>query len=255
MTAKPLVSMKRLLQIAILLLTVPAWATSSLTNCQSNIGTTVTTVAVSSFVLTTVGDGIMVFTTGSATAATVFITDNGGGGSQTYTQVGANVIGTNLAVAAFLATNATSSVNGATITATWSSAITVSIIACEITQAAASSLLDGTLATASGTGVLTLTSGALTTTNSGTDLLIYCVGLSGGTMASQVPGSGYAIPSGATSTHSACQAAAFTGVQTGVTTSMSWGSSGNPAGAFFAVKQATGGGGTVNPLGLLGVGE
>lgn len=229
--------------LLILALCAHAFAAVSLTNCQANVATTSSTVAITSFVLTTAGDGIFVWTgIGGITASTqtVSISDNGGGGSQTYTQAGSYTTGSTLARgAAFLVTNATSAVNGATITATWTSALTPNVVVCEITNAATSSLLDGTPAASAASMATSLTSGALTTTNSGTDLLIYCISTGVTSISAQTAGGSYAIPSGASSVHNACQALSVSGTQSGVTTSMSWTTSATEVvGLFLGVKQA-----------------
>ena len=232
--------MIRLAAIFTLLLSCPAWA--SLTNCQQAYSSTsTTTLALPSFVLTTVSDGIMVFVSLTSVTPTVSVADNGSGGSQTYSPIG-SITGTTIAGYAFLATNATSAVNGATITVTLSiNAVTVNAVACEVTSMATSSAQDGSTATSTGVTVSSLTSGALTTSNSGTDLNVYCVG-DGSTALTFTAGSGYTIPSGAgaTGTHSACQYKSITGAQSAVTTSMSWtGSPSHVAGLFFALKQAS----------------
>lgn len=229
---------KILLSLILALISSPALAIS-LTNCQGNQASAAS-VAITGFVLTTPGDGIFVFSSTINTVATLSIADNGSGGSQTYSQIGSY---SNASVSArgamFLATNVTSPVNGATITATWTAGATTSIIVCEVLTMATSSALDGTPATSNGAMVSALTSGALTTTNTGNDVLVYCIQVGSTTISAQTAGSGYAIPSGATNTHAACQTKSVTGAQSGVTTSISWtGSASEVSSLFAALKQA-----------------
>jgi hypothetical protein len=165
--------MKRLL-LATLLLCAPLLFGGSLSNCQNAHATSTTVASVTGFVFSTAGDGIFVWTMTSAGAAgTASVADNGSGGSQTYSNDGGYNRST-IAATAFVVTNATSAVNGSTITATWTVSGTVALIACEIVGAATASMTDGATITANGASVTSLASGSLTTANTGTDLLVYC---------------------------------------------------------------------------------
>jgi hypothetical protein len=231
--------MRKLLLLLLLACPVWCWGTISLINCQSNVASLSASVSITSFVLTTAGDGIMVWTGGSTITVTPTVSDNGSGGSQTYTQAGfenASAVGSGYA---FTVANATSAVNGATITASWSGSLSLFITACEVTNAVTSGIVDGTPAGSTANLVTSLTSGALTTSNAGTDLLVYCIGASSTSISSQTAGTNYAIPSGATSVHDACQTRAVTGTQSGVTTSMSWTTSAtHVVGLYFALEQS-----------------
>jgi len=253
-----LVSMKKILPFFFVLLAAPGWAAIGLTNCQNNNSAAALTIAVTGFVLTTPGDGVMVWGGVTSITATLSVADNGGGGSQTYTQIGSNSTTVASEGAAFLASNATSAVNGATITLTSTVSAPLSIVACEVSSVPTSGVLDGTAVASSNNGTLTnQTSGALTTTNTGTDLLVFCVELGSGGGTGLTAGSGYAIPSGAVNTGArgtACQTKTVAGIQTGVTTSVSWSSASGAAGLFFALQQAGSGGASPPSLMLLGVG-
>lgn len=227
--------MLRPILIATALLVPALAATPAAINCQENQAST-DAVAVSSFVLTTVGDALFVYTKSANATATASVADNGTGGSQNYTQASNSPYraATGLSGALFTVANTTSAVNGATITATWTAGTSSDIIVCEVSNSLTSAVLDGNVG-ATCAGCTSLTSGSLTTANAN-DLLIFCVsGLI--SLGTQAPGTGYAIPSGATGTRSFCQTKAVSVTQSGVTTSASWSVSATEViSAFFGIK-------------------
>jgi len=183
---------------------------------------------------TTAGNLLVIFCmNGANSSATVSITDSAG---QTWTQTAssyASSASSNRSAMFYKANSAAVT----SVTATWTaSANNIGAIVYEINGADPSSPADGSVnSSLSGTGITSLTSGGLNTTNAN-DILIYGVRTQSD-QTSWTAGSGYTIPTNSSNTRQGMQYQIVSATQSGVTTSMSWSAgTAGAAGIFAAFK-------------------
>jgi len=197
-------------------------------------GSTSITVPIS----TTAGNSLVIFCeNGGSNTATVTITDSAG---QTWTQTTsgyASSAATNRAAMFYKAGSAAVT----SVTATWTaSANNIGAIVYEINGADPSSPADGSVnSNITGSGIASLTSGALTTA-SANDILVYGARTQTNETAWS-PGSGYTIPANASNMRQAMQYEVVSAAQSGATTSMSWNTGAVGASGIFAAFKATSG--------------
>jgi 5-hydroxyisourate hydrolase-like protein (transthyretin family) len=188
---------------------------------------------------TTPGNLLVIFCmNGGNNAATVTISDSAG---QSWTQTTsgyASSASTNRS-AMFYRPNSAAVTS---VTATWTaSANNIGAIVYELAGADTGSPADGSVnSNVSGSGILSLTSGSLTTANAN-DILIYGARTQSNET-TWTAGSGYTIPTNGGNTRQGMQYGIVSSTQSGVTTSQSWNSGTTGAiGIFAAFKAASGG--------------
>ena len=180
----------------------------------------------------TAGQDLVLVCRDSAANTTFTVTDSA---SQTWTQIAGSPLYANAATLAEFTVLNSAAITSITVTA-GSGAGLLSCVLVPINNAATSSAIDGTPATATnGTGTTSsLTSGSLTTSNAN-DVLLYALGAVSQT--SYTAASPFTIPTGATDSHLAVSTEIVSSAQTALTTSMSWPASSYNVGAILlAIK-------------------
>lgn len=190
-------------------------------------------------------------------SATLGCTDNI---PQTWTQVGSTVTVGNGAMAMFYKEN---SAVVSSVSCTSTTSATMPCVVYEISGTATSGSLDGSATASSSSSGTTLTSGALTTTNPGSDILLYGMA-TGATQTGWTPGASYtidaqgALPSSgqATNGRECMQRRIVSGVQSAITTSTTPNSNGSDRIGIYAAFSDTTivPGGCKNRMALMGAG-
>lgn len=163
----------------------------------------------------------------ASNSSTLGITDSA---SQTWLQVGSTITIGNAALAMFYKANSTAVT---TITGTSTTSATLPVCVYEISGIATSLPLDG-FATASNVATgLSLTSGALTTTNAN-DILIFGAGKSSAETGSWTAGSGFTTQTPVTNARANIERKTVAATQAATTTTLTWGSTGVDRLGIFA---------------------
>jgi len=235
---------KRLILAALLLLTpLPTHAVLAVVQAASHqtLNATATTIGSGDGLVATGSGNLLVLTCYQPTnnTSTLAVTDSA---SQSgYLQAGSYASsGTTDRFAMFYKENSASITS---ITGTWSGSLvaTVPCVVYEISGAATSSSIDATVNASQNATGTTITSGSLTTTNAN-DILIFGVGENANT-SGWSPGAGFAIQSGGSITagRAATSTEIVSSTQSGVTTTMSWTTTGNKIDTVFAAFKAASG--------------
>jgi hypothetical protein len=206
-------------------------AVLSFVQAQSNF--TLSTVAsISATISTTGGNLLVAWCHGNSNNSVITISDSA---AQTWTAVSSGSVssaGTNNAEMFYMPNSAAVT----SVTANFATSESGGIIVFEISGAATTSPSDGSVNSSATGSFPSAISGSLTTTNAN-DILIMAVN-NRTSQTTWTPGTGYIIPANGSETRGAMQYQIVSLVQTGVTATMSWGTTALGYATTFAAFQA-----------------